>query len=110
MRPGPKRLETYVTPTGRRVFEDWFSGLRDAVTRSAIRARLDRLEAGNSGDHAYVGEGVSELRIHYGPGFRVYYGEIGETVIILLCGGDKSSQSRDIKDAQNYWAEYRSRP
>ena len=81
--------------------------LEDRKGRSVIRARLDRLEAGNPGDHRSVGEGVQELRIDFGPGYRVYYGEEGSTIVIVLCGGDKSSQEKDVRKAQEYWADYR---
>ncbi len=77
-------------------FRDWFNGLRDIPARARIQARLDRLELGNPGDWAPVGSGVCELRIHYGPGYRVYFVRRGETLIVLLAGGDKSTQSRDI--------------
>ena len=77
-------------------FSDWLSGLRDANARSRVQLRLDRLRFGNPGDVKPVGEGVSEMRIDYGPGYRVYYIRRGQTVIVLLAGGDKRSQSRDI--------------
>lgn len=82
------------------VFAEWFASLRDARARAAINARLRRVELGNLGDCAPVGEGVSELRIHYGPGYRVYFVQRGLEVVILLVGGDKSSQSKDIRRAQ----------
>jgi putative addiction module killer protein len=75
----------------------------------AIRARLDRVEAGNLGDYKVVGKGVGELRIDYGPGYRVYFGQLGTTVIVLLCGGDKSSQDEDIRQAIEYWTDYGNR-
>jgi len=81
-------------------FLDWFDGLRDQRARARIAKRLDRLIEGNPGDVKAVGEGVSELRIDYGPGYRVYYIERKSVLIILLCGGDKSKQDRDIKRAQ----------
>lgn len=81
-------------------FLDWFDGLRDQRARARIAKRLDRLIEGNPGDVKAVGEGVSELRIDYGPGYRVYYVERKSVLIILLCGGDKSTQDRDIKRAQ----------
>jgi putative addiction module killer protein len=81
------------------VFDAWFSGLRDARTRVRIQARIDRASLGNFGDCEPVGEGVSEMRIHYGPGYRVYFVQRGFEVVILLAGGDKASQPRDIKRA-----------
>ncbi|MBA8876485.1 type II toxin-antitoxin system RelE/ParE family toxin [Phyllobacterium myrsinacearum] len=81
-------------------FLDWFDGLRDQRARARIAKRLDRLIEGNPGDVKAVGDGVSELRIDYGPGYRIYYIERKSILIILLCGGDKSTQDRDIKRAQ----------
>lgn len=81
------------------VFDDWLSGLRDRMARAIIARRVRRLEAGNLGDVRPVGEGVSELRVHHGPGYRLYFKRRGEVVIVLLCGGDKGSQVRDIARA-----------
>ena len=81
-------------------FDRWLSGLRDRRAVARIAARLDRMAAGNPGDVQPVGEGVSELRINYGPGYRVYFIQQGPVLIILLCGGDKSTQSKDIKQAK----------
>ena len=80
-------------------FAKWLDGLRDIRARARILVRIERLAAGNPGDVKAVGEGVSELRINYGPGYRVYYKKQGQKVIILLPGGDKSTQSKDIKTA-----------
>ena len=77
----------------------WLDGLRDIRGRARVLARVERLAAGNPGDAEAVGEGVSELRINYGPGYRVYYKQQGRELVILLAGGDKSSQTRDIKTA-----------
>lgn len=71
--------------------------------------RLDRVSLGNFGDCRNVGEGVQELRVDYGPGYRVYFGQEGTTIVLLLCGGDKGTQTRDIQIAQVYWREYRRR-
>ena len=74
---------------------------------SQIQRRVDRLEIGNFGDYRPVGEGVSELRLDFGPGHRIYFGEADNTTVILLCAGDKSSQTRDIARAKTYWQEYK---
>ena len=81
-------------------FDSWFESLRDRQAARRIQARIDRAEDGNFGDHKSVGEGVSEMRIHHGPGFRVYFTLRGLEVVILLAGGDKSNQTRDIQTAQ----------
>nr|WP_011666377.1 type II toxin-antitoxin system RelE/ParE family toxin [Bordetella pertussis]WNV60319.1 hypothetical protein [Bordetella pertussis]BAF33452.1 hypothetical protein XF1597 [Bordetella pertussis] len=89
-------------------FRKWFAKLRDERAATAIASRLDRLAFGHAGDVEPVGKGVSELRIHYGPGYRVYFQRRGETIIVLLCGGDKGSQARDIKTAlrlADEWSE-----
>ncbi|KNC94033.1 type II toxin-antitoxin system RelE/ParE family toxin [Trabulsiella odontotermitis] len=80
-------------------FDDWFAQLRDRQARKRIQARIDRAEGGNFGDCEPVGEGVSEMRIHYGPGYRVYFVQQGMEIVVLLAGGDKSTQSKDIKAA-----------
>ena len=81
------------------IFSKWFATLRDIRARARIQTRIDRLEAGNAGDVRSVGEGVSEMKIDYGPGYRVYYIQRGDTLIILLAGGDKKSQAKDIRKA-----------
>lgn len=81
------------------VFDVWFESLNDRQTARRIQARIDRAEEGNFGDHKAVGEGVSEMRIHHGPGFRVYFTQRGMEIVILLAGGDKSSQTQDIATA-----------
>jgi putative addiction module killer protein len=81
-------------------FTRWLSELKDARGRAKILARIDRLEDGNPGDSRTVGAGVAEMKIDFGPGYRVYYTERGEVVVVLLCGGDKSSQVTDIKRAK----------
>jgi putative addiction module killer protein len=81
------------------IFLKWLDGLRDIKARAHIMVRIARLTNGNPGDVKYVGEGVSELRVNYGPGYRVYYKQQGQKIIFLLAGGDKRTQSRDIKKA-----------
>lgn len=81
-------------------FSGWLRGLRDAQARARIAARVRRLAFGNPGDVKPVGEGISELRIHYGPGYRAYYNQRGTVLIVLLCGGDKSTQDKDIETAK----------
>ena len=80
-------------------FSNWLDGLRDLRARARIQVRIERLALGNPGDAQPVGEGVSELRIHFGPGSRVYYKQRGRELVVLLAGGDKSSQAKDIKTA-----------
>ncbi|MDR0642079.1 MAG: type II toxin-antitoxin system RelE/ParE family toxin [Treponema sp.] len=81
-------------------FKTWLRGLKDRVTQAIINARIRRISGGNFGDSKSVGGGVSELRIDYGPGFRLYYTRRGQEIVVLLCGGDKSTQSRDIETAK----------
>ena len=81
-------------------FDAWLLGLRDNVARARIAKRVQRLTTGNLGDVKPVGDGIRELRIHYGPGYRVYFVQRGAVLVILLCGGDKRSQAADIKDAK----------
>ncbi len=83
-----------------KIFTDWFNSLKDQTAKNKIRIRIDRIELGNLGDHHSIGDGVSELRITYGPGYRIYYVIRGREIIILLCGGDKSGQNKDIKRAK----------
>jgi putative addiction module killer protein len=87
-------------------FTAWFKGLRDRQARARIAARLARLQSGHLGDVAPVGEGVSELRIFHGPGYRVYFVQRGAALAILLCGGDKRSQDADIAEAKRLAKEY----
>jgi putative addiction module killer protein len=83
-----------------KVFNNWMAGLRDHQARAKIAVRIDRLARGNPGDVAPVGEGVSELRVHFGPGYRVYFVQHGNAIVILLCGGDKGTQAKDIRAAK----------
>ena len=87
-------------------FSEWLTSLRDVRTVGVVRARLNRIRLGNFGDCKSVGGGVEELRIDFGPGYRVYFGREGASVVVLLCGGSKKSQARDIVAAQRRWKEY----
>jgi putative addiction module killer protein len=89
----------YLSSTGKDIFTEWL----------AIDRRIIRIELGNLGDHKYLKDGVSELRIDVGPGYRLYYAQDGNRIILLLCGGDKSTQSIDINRACAYWNEYQQR-
>ena len=99
----------YVTRSGTVVVSDWLRGLRDKRARAEISARLLRLAAGNVGDCKPLRNGVWEMRIDTGPGYRVYYAIAGRACILLLCGGDKRSQSADIQRAVEYWRDYQER-
>ncbi len=85
------------------------NGLKDRMSRARIRARIDKVALGNFGDYKSVGDGVNELRFTFGPGYRVYYGLDGEKIILLLFGGEKSTQEKDIKKAKEYWKDYKER-
>jgi putative addiction module killer protein len=102
----PKSIIVYHDSAGKEPFTDWLNSLRDPTTRRRLLKRLRYLEQGNYGDFKAVGGGVFELRFFFGAGYRVYFAEDGDTLVLLLCGGDKQSQSRDIKQAQAYWQEY----
>jgi putative addiction module killer protein len=105
----PYSLSYYLTESGGKPFKEWLDGLKDIVARQKIRIRLDRVRLGNLGKNRFVGEGVYELKIDYGPGYRVYYGLEKKTVVLLLLGGDKSSQKRDITQAKIFWEDYKRR-
>lgn len=104
----PREIERYVTADGQIPFDNWFDSIRVSKTQTIISKRLDRVRMGNLGDYRSVGGGVFELRIDYDPSYRIYFGQVGTTIVLLLCGGDKSSQIKDIRQAQEYWRDYRS--
>jgi putative addiction module killer protein len=104
-----KVVEYYQTADDRVPFREWLASLKDRGARARIRTRIDRLILGNLGHCAPVGHGVLELKIDYGPGYRVYFGQVGSTIVVLLCGGDKSTQHKDIATAHDYWEDYRRR-
>ena len=104
-----RELEVYITEEGRAPFTEWFDSLRDIQGRVKVRTRLNRIRLGNFGDSTGVGEGVQELRIDFGPGYRVYFGQADLKVVLLLCGGDKSTQTQDILQAKRYWKDFKRR-
>ncbi len=95
--------------SGRKPFREWLYGLGDRAAIARITTRLERVELGNLGDHKSVGSGVMELRITYGPGYRVYYAFDGTRVVLLLIGGSKNTQARDIETAKAYWQDHMER-
>jgi len=102
-------VRQYVTLDGRRPVAKWLDHLNDGVARARIVARLDRLAAGLFGDWKGVGGGICELRIDHGPGYRVYFAQDRFKWVLLLCGGSKGTQGKDIAKAQAYWNDYKSR-
>lgn len=105
----PREIQNYLTADGRSPYEEWVDFIGDKTVISKIDTRLKRVRLGNFGDYRSVGEGVFELRIDYGPGYRIYFGQIGLTIVLLLCGGDKSTQEQDIIKAKQYWTDHEKR-
>lgn len=103
----PRELQAYRDPNGREPFTEWLESLQDQRAQTRIRKRLARLAAGNFGDCQSIGAGVSELHLHFGAGYRIYFGEVDNITVLLLCAGDKSSQARDINRAKAYWLEHK---
>jgi putative addiction module killer protein len=102
-------LVYYKEENGKIPFVEWLTALRDGRAKARITSRMRQIESGNFGDSKPVGEGVTELRVDVGPGYRVYCGRRGMQWVILLCGGDKSSQAKDIARAKAFWAEWKRR-
>ena len=102
----PKELRTYRKENGSFPFRDWLTALKDIKGQQIILTRIDRLALGNPGACRSLGEGVWELKINFGPGYRVYFGYHDESIVILLSGGDKGSQNKDIALAKDYWTDY----
>jgi putative addiction module killer protein len=94
-------LETFKTP-----YRQWYTRIKDEKAQIAISNRITRLRVGNFGDFKRLGQDLYELRIHYGPGYRAYFGVFQNDIVILLCGGDKGTQQRDITRARNYWYDF----
>ena len=102
-------LIVYEQDQGQRPFEKWLDNLRDKQAQTRIARRIRQVQNGTLGDSKPVGEGVLELRIDVGAGYRIYCGRHGEALVILLCGGDKASQSKDIERAKEFWADWKRR-
>ena len=102
-------IRHYLTASGKDPYQQWLDDLKDLKGRVVILRRIDRIADGNLGDHKFCQQGVWELRIDFGPGYRVYYAQEGETAVILLCGGSKRSQLSDIKEAVRNWLDYQRR-
>ena len=96
----------YLTESNRDPYQEWLDGLKDIRARIAIQRRIDRLVSDNFGDHKFCRDGVWELRIDTGPGYRIYYTQTNQMIVLLLCGGDKRSQKSDIDRAVKYWDNY----
>lgn len=105
----PQEIREYVAADGRNPFREWFHSLKDIRARARIRVRLNRIRLGDFGDSRSVGEGVHELRIAYGPGYRVYFGRVSNVIVLLLCGGEKGSQTTDIRNAKKFWNDFKTR-
>ena len=99
-------IRHYLAASNRDPFADWLKKLRDTKAKIAIVRRVNRLELGNFGDHKFLRDGVFEMRIDTGPGYRIYFALAGKTIILLLCGGDKGSQDADIDKACSYWLDW----
>jgi len=104
-----RTIKIYITRDKKSPFTEWLYSLKDISARAKIRIRLEHIRLGNFGDCKSVGAGVFELRIDWGPGYRIYFGQEEEILVVLLHGGSKTTQPKDIKKAQEYWADYRSR-
>lgn len=102
-------IRDYLTPAGRDPFRDWLADLADRMARARILARVGRMAGGNFGDCKPLADGVWELRIDHGPGYRVYYAKAGARIVLLLVGGDKRRQQQDIETALNYWQDWQER-
>lgn len=99
----------YKTEAGAEPVTEWLLSLKDNLVQAKLRLRLNRVAEGNFGDCSSVGDGVSELREHIGAGFRMYFGQQGKTIVILLCGGTKRTQTSDINTAKRYWTDWKKR-
>ncbi len=104
-----RKVEVYVTRDGEDPFQEWLNGLADQRARVLIDKTIAKVRLGNLGQHKSVGEGVQEIVLDYGPGYRIYFGEHGATLVILLCGSTKKRQEKAIKQARRYWKDWKER-
>ncbi len=102
-------VDNYVLPDGTEPIVEWLEALQDIKGRAKIRARINQLRAGNPGQFNVVAPGIMEMKLDYGPGYRVYFARVGNKMMLLLCGGDKSTQRADIKKATEYLSDYKRR-
>ncbi|PKL49567.1 MAG: addiction module protein [Candidatus Riflebacteria bacterium HGW-Riflebacteria-2] len=102
-------VQNYVLPDGNEPIVEWLAALQDIKGRAKIRARINQIRAGNPGKFNTVAPGIMEMKIDFGPGYRVYYARVGKRVILLLCGGDKQTQRADIKKATEFLSDYKRR-
>ncbi|HEX7839648.1 MAG TPA: type II toxin-antitoxin system RelE/ParE family toxin [Kofleriaceae bacterium] len=100
-----RTVREYLTSEGENPFRAWLVRL-DTKVRARLQARVLRFEVGNLGDHKALGDGVWKARVDFGPGYRIYFGQVGPVVVVLLCGGDKATQTKDVKQAKAYWKQY----
>ena len=103
-----KEIVFYETESGKKPFYDWFKSL-DKKTKERILVRLNRLQEGNSGDFKYLDEDIYELKLRFGSGYRIYYGNCEDIIVLILCGGDKSSQLKDFQKAKTYFKDFKER-
>ena len=100
-------LKIYQNNNGKAPFINWLESIKDIVIKARIKNKLRRIEVGNFGDYKFLGSGIFELRLCFGSGYRIYFGKTKNTIILLLCGGDKKTQKNDIKKAKEYWKDYK---
>lgn len=103
----PKEIEYYLLPNGNSPFQEWYKALKSEKIKAVVLKRLARVRLGNLGEYRSVRDGVYEFKIDFGPGYRIYFGQEGTKLIILLCAGEKRTQQKDIRKAHEYWEGYR---
>ena len=102
-------VRRYLSEAGHDFIEEWLESLEDPATRARIEIRIQRLSRGLFGNTKYLQDGVHELKFDFGPGYRIYFGKDGSRIVLLLCGGDKSTQKKDVRNAIKYWKDYEAR-